>query len=99
VARHYDELAAIGDPLARHNLGNTEDNAGNINRALKHYIIAAGSGQSDSLKAIRELYSSGHATKDDYTKALRDYQAYLEEIKSEQRNKAAAAFSDKYKYY
>jgi len=40
----------------------------------------------------------GHVAKDHYTNALRSYQAYLNEIKSDQRNKAAA-FDAKYKYY
>ena len=40
---------------------------------------------------------TGHATKDDYAKALRAYQAYLAEIKSDQRDKAAAASAD-YRY-
>ena len=38
------------------------------------------------------------ATKDDYAKALRAYQANLVEIKSPQRDQAAA-FNDAYKYY
>ena len=38
------------------------------------------------------------ATKDDYTQALRAYQAYVVEIKSPQRDEAAA-FNDAYKYY
>ena len=61
-------------------------------------MIAAGGGRAESLKAIRELYSYRLATKDDYMAALRAYQAYLKEIKSEQRDEAAA-FSDIYKYY
>ena len=94
-AKYYYELAAIWGDVARHNLGaGAEDNACNLDRALKHYMIAAGSGQSDSLKAIRELYSNELATKDNYTKGLRVYQAYLEEIKSEQRDEAAVV-SDK----
>ena len=99
-AKYYYNLAAIGgDATARHNLGVAEVCAGgNINRALRHFMIAAGSGQSDSLNVIRELYSNGHTTKDDYTKALRAYQAHLNEIKSEQRDEAAA-FSAIYKYY
>ena len=62
-----------------------------MNRALKHYMIAAESGESDSLKKIRKLYTNGHATKDDYAKALRAYQTYLAEIKSTQRDAASAA--------
>ena len=98
-ATHYGELGAVGgDTTARHNLGIVESNVDNMNRALKHYMIAVGSGYNDSLKYIKQLYMRGHATRDDYAKALRAYQAYLEEIKSDQRDKAAA-FSDEYKYY
>ena len=91
-ANHYYKLAAIrGNVNARYNLGLDEEDAGNMNRALKHYMIAAGGGLDNSLKAIQTLYTNGHATKDDYAKALRAYQAYLAEIKSTQRDKAAAA--------
>ena len=41
---------------------------------------------------------AGCATKEDYAKALQAYQAYLDEIKSGQRDEAAV-FSDEYKYY
>ena len=94
-ANHYYKLAAIGgDVDARYNLGNNELRAGNMNRALKHYMIAAGGGDDNSLKQIQQLYKNGHATKDDYAKALRAYQTYLAEIKSTQRDKAAAASAD-----
>ena len=66
--------------------------------ALKHWMIAVRSGHSNSLKRIKELYTNDDATKDDYAKALRAYQAYLVEIKSPQRDEAAAA-DDGYKYY
>ena len=39
----------------------------------------------------------GHATKEDYAQALRAHQAYMDEIRSDQRDKAAA--DKKYKYY
>jgi len=98
-AKHYWELAAMrGNAMARHNLGIMEVYAGNADRALKHYMIAVGSGHNKSLNKIKELYSSGHATKDDYTKALQLYQAYLGEIKSKQRDEAAAA-NDQNCYY
>ena len=98
-AIHYWELAAIGgDVKSRHNLGIFEIKTGNTERALKHFMIAVGSGHNWSLKKIKQLYAKGHATKDDYANALRARQAYLVEIKSNQRDKAAA-FSDSYKYY
>ena len=72
--------------------------AGNVDRALKHHLIAVRSGHTESLNQIQKYYSAGIATKDIYTKALRLYQVYLGEIKSVQRDKAAAA-DDMYRYY
>jgi len=98
-AKHYYELAAMrGNANARHNLGNKEANTGNYNRAVKHYMIAVSSGDADSLKWIKEMYLKGHATKDDYMKALQLYQEYLSEIKSVQRDEAAAAH-ESFRYY
>ena len=97
-ATHYFELAAMGgDMMARHNLGCMEENRGNYNRAVKHSIIAGGSGCSDSLKYIQAWFKKGYATKEEYAKALQLYQEYLDEIKSDQRDEAAA-HSDIYKY-
>jgi len=98
-AKHYYELGAMGgDTIARNKLGVGEARSGNMDRALKHFLIAARDGDSNSLAAIKELYKLGLATKDDYTEALRSYQAYLNEIKSDQRDEAAA-FNDSYRYY
>jgi len=95
-ALHYWELAAIrGDASSRYDLGVSDANTGNYGRALKHWMIAVGSGDADSLQIIREMVKIGHATKDDYSRALRSYQEYLNEIKSDQRDKAAI----RYKYY
>ena len=73
--------------------------AGNKQRALKHFTVAVRGGDAQSLKQIKSLYTSGHATKEDYTAALRSYQTYLTEIKSGQRDKAAAFDSNRYQYY
>jgi uncharacterized protein len=98
-ADHYYELAAIcGHAGARNNLGCSEYQAGNWDRALKHFMLAAGGGSNISLSAIQEMFRDGEATKDDYSKVLRAYQEYLGEIKSDQRDQAAA-FDDAYKYY
>jgi len=98
-ANHYYEQAAMGGcVIARYNLGLVEQERGNIDRALKHYTIAVRDGESDSLEMIKRLYSNGHASKEDYTIALQCYQTYLGEIKSVQRDKAAAARED-YRYY
>ena len=99
-ANHYWELAAIGGHvIARHNLGCFEEEVGNTDRALKHYMIAAGCGHNNSLENIKQMYKykDGEVTKDDYTNALRSYQAYLVDIKSSQRDQAAA-INDQCKY-
>jgi len=88
-AKHYYELGAMGGcSYARHNVGCTDEWAGNKARALKHFMIAVKNGHPNSLERIKLLYSEGHATKDDYASALRYYQAYLDEIKSDQRDEA-----------
>ena len=45
-----------------------------------------------------QMCKDGRATRDDYAKALKAYQDYLDDIKSDQRDEAAA-FSVEYKYY
>ena len=97
-ARHYYELAAMGgDVYARHNLGSFEGRADNMDRALKHFMIAVRDGYTNSLKTIKLMYKDGQVTKDDYSKALRSYQEYLNEVKSSQRDEAAEA-DDYFKY-
>ena len=98
-AQHYYELAAMGGfAQARCHLGMIEVGAGNMDRALRYFMIATKDGEFNALKNVKSMYKHGYATKDDYMKALRSYQAYLDEIKSDQRDEAAA-FSDGYKYY
>jgi len=87
-----------GEDQARCNLGVVEVDSGNIDRALKHFMIAAGGGYADSLKNIKQMLMKGHATKDDYAAALEARQAYLDEIKSDQRDEAAS-YDERYKYY
>ena len=89
-AKYYYGLAAMGgDICARHNLGISEMNAGNITRAMKHYMISAGAGDDNSLKEIRVAFLKGHATKDDFEKALRSHKEAKDEMKSDQREAAA----------
>ena len=98
-AKHYYELAAMsGNSMARNNLGANEVRAGNnMERALKHYMIAVRGGESKSLEQIQKMYKLGHATKEYYTAALQAYREYLSEIKSDQRDKAAADYEgDRY---
>ena len=89
-AMYYYELAAMnGHVMARHNLGMTEGRAGNIQRAMKHLIIAARAGDKLSLDAVKKGYMYGSVTKEEYANTLRGYQQSQDEMKSEARDRAA----------
>ncbi|KAL7523815.1 hypothetical protein ACHAXR_000343 [Thalassiosira sp. AJA248-18] len=81
--------AAMGGGVtARHNLGVFEMNAGNMNRAMKHFMISASYGYDDSLKEIKTGFSDGHVTKDDFEKSLRAHKESKDEMQSDQRDEA-----------
>jgi len=96
--KHYHELAAIaGNVKARHNLGSFEYEAGNIQRAKKHMIIAARAGEKDSLDCIKNGFRRGFITKDEYSNTLRAYHERQNEMKSGQREIAAQVHRVAYK--
>ena len=91
-AEHYYGLAAMnGSVKARNNLGCLEGQAGNHQRAMKHFIISARAGHKLSLDTVKEGYMAGHVTKEEYANTLRGYQQSQDEMKSEARDKALAA--------
>ncbi len=86
---HHEEQAAIaGHPNARHNLGWTEKERGRVDRAAKHWIIAAKLGFEKSLNSLKDLYKDGDVSKEDFNAALRGYQAAIDATKSPQREEA-----------
>ena len=90
-AKYYTELAAMGGNVkARHELGNFEKDEGNMNRAMKHWMISATVGCDESLKENQKGYINGQVTKDDFEKALRSHKEANDEVKSDQREMAAA---------
>jgi len=91
-AKHYYELAAIGGDIhARHNLAGIEGQAGNYDRAKKHLLIAARAGSEKSLDAVKEGFTKELMTKDEYANTLRAYHERQKEMRSDARDKAAAA--------
>ena len=90
-ANHYYELAAMnGHVLARHNLGCMEAQAGNHQRAHKHFKLAARAGDANALGNVKEGYMHGLVTKEEYANTLREYQKSQDEMKSDARDRAAA---------
>ncbi len=93
-ALHHAEKAAIGGhPTARYHLGCAEEDNGRVDRALKHYIIAANLGYGDSLEPAKKLYKAGKISKDDFNAALRGYQTAINATKSPQREEADKYFA------
>ena len=84
---HLTEAAVGGHFRARHDLGVREEINGRFDRAVKHFIIAAKLGYDPSLKSAKSLYRSELMSKDDFTTALRGYQAAIEAAKSPQRER------------
>ena len=90
-AKHFYELAAVaGDVYARHNLAILEGRAGNVHRSFNHFLLCARAGDKDSFDWVKEAFTKGVVTKDEYANTLRAYQQQHDEMKSDQRDKAEA---------
>ena len=89
-AVYHLELAAMGgDPKARFHLASYEaKNNGNIERAVKHFIIAAKLGDEESMQVLWKFYSCGTITKEDLEATLRTHKAAIDATKSAQRDAA-----------
>jgi TPR repeat protein len=89
---HLEKAAIGGHPYARYNLARHEVRKDNIERVVKHLIIAANLGHELSMKALWKYYSVGFITKEDLDATLRSHQATLDSMKSKQREVAEAFF-------
>jgi hypothetical protein len=89
---YHRQLAAMaGNVHARYNLGCAEGNAGNMDRAYKHLMISANEGCDSSMKLVQEGYKSGFVTKGDHEKTICAHGNSIDEMKSDDRDRAAAA--------
>ena len=91
VVYHWEQAAIGGHPKARYNLGCEENSNGRIDRAMKHWIIAATLGCDDTLDALKVCFRGGLVTKEDFAAALRAHQTAVEATKSPQREAAEEA--------
>ena len=85
---HLEEAAIGGHPNARYNLGVVELYRGNIERAVKHWIISASLGDDQSIKLLMEYFKEGIVDKDELAATLRAHQAAADATKSPQREAA-----------
>ncbi len=72
-----------------------QQNGREVERRVKHLIIAANLGHSQSIQALKTCYKDGLVSKADFATALRGHQAAVDATKSPQREageKALAQF-------
>ena len=67
---------------------------GEIDRAVKHWMIGTSLGEDRSLHALKDLYKAGDVSKDDFAAALRAHHAAVNATKSPQREEAAKESND-----
>ncbi len=87
---HFEQAAIGGHPNARCLLADYETKNGRIERAAKHYIIAANLGCDTSLSMIKDFFMQGLVSKEEYAAALRGHQAAVDATKSIAREKGEA---------
>jgi len=56
---HYEATAMAGDENARYNLGGLEAQSGNMERAVKHWTIAASAGSYNAMHDVRTGFEQG----------------------------------------
>ena len=88
---HLEQAAIAGNPNARHNLGCIEERNGRIERAVKHWIIAANLGDDDAIQTLKKCYKGGTISKEVFAVALRAHHVAVDATKSPQREAAANA--------
>ena len=88
---HLEEAAILGHPEARHHLGRIEERNGRIERAVKHWIIAANLGDDDAIQTLKKCYKGGAISKEVFAAALRAHHVAVNATKSPQREAVANA--------
>jgi TPR repeat protein len=86
-AKFYKEAAAMaGHEMARCKLGLMEFNSGNMDRAVKHWTIAASAGEFDAMHHLRTGFEKGAVSRDSIDSTLKAYNSCCAEMRSEARD-------------
>ena len=67
---------------------------GKMDRAIKHWIIAAKLGHDDSLQRLKNGFQMGTVSKDVFAAALRAHKAAVDAMKSPQREEAERVWAN-----
>ena len=91
---HLEEAVIGGHPYARYNLGVHENNNGNVERAVKHWIISATQGLDDAIKVLMKAFKQGFVEKDLLASTLRAHKAAVDATNSPQREAAGKLIAE-----
>jgi TPR repeat protein len=75
----------LSDP-SRCNLGGLEADAGNMKRAVRHFMIAALPGCYFAMQALNKSFEQGFVSRDTVKSTLTAYNNYCAEMRSEAKN-------------
>jgi len=86
-AKFHGEAAAMaGDEVARCNLGIIEAQSGNMERAIKHFTIAASAGDYRAMNILIPSFQSGRFSRESSNSTLTAYNNSCAELRSEARD-------------
>jgi TPR repeat protein len=83
---HYEAAAMAGHDSARSNLGRMEGNSGNVEQAIKHWIIGASAGCYRSMKNLIFVFKKGLVSRESINTTLTAYNKSCVEVRSESRD-------------
>jgi hypothetical protein len=83
-----------GHEMARCNLGLIEGTSGNVERAVKHWTIAASSGCYTAMHALRKFFEGGLVSRESIDSALTGYNNFCAELRSEARDASICALTE-----
>ena len=94
---HLEKAAIAGHGGARYCLGVSTSTHTGVKfspsfLSMKHFMIGAKSGYVQCLERVKDGFAGGMVTKADFEETLRMHKESLDEIKSDQRDKAAALY-------
>ena len=88
---HFEAAAMAGNEFARCIVGVMQSQSGNMERAVKHWAIAASAGQYDAMHHLRILFGKGFVSRESIDSTLISYNNSCAEMRSDGRDAAIRA--------
>jgi TPR repeat protein len=83
---HFEAAAMAGDEVARCFIGHMESESRNMERAVKHWTIAASAGHYIAMHELRELFDQGVVSRESIESTLIAYNSSCASMRSEARD-------------